>query len=303
LFYLPVLRAYAAEQLFHADKICWNDYLKTGIELIAPWLAQESAANHPTLLKAPEECSRNFFVTSIMRFHILSAITQERASPQLEDYRKLIESSNPEIMMEVVSGCENWVFVLLIKIYLLRDWKKSARLAGLLSLWELTSKANVIKNDLERGISNNARNLEMHKEMHLRTEQTSKYEIFVVTHIFACAVSILLEVIVSGAYPQLPEIKREVERALMFLAYVEDVNLFGALGWPIFVVGCVVEEEKYGHLRQLLSLSQVTTPTDVCGLTDLVESCWKSRKNGHVKDDAFDFHHFQCPNDRKVLVA
>jgi hypothetical protein len=144
-------------------------------------------------------------------------------------------------------------------------------------------------------------NLEQQKDRTLQSGQCH-YDIYVLNHTFACAVSVLLEVIVSGAYPRLPEVKQKAGRALEALADIKDARLLEVIRWPLFVVGCVVEEERHGFFRQLLS-SQMRKSVSLCGLLDLLEECWKSRVAGEVNDDNFDFSHLRVHKSRNVLIV
>ncbi|RYP11138.1 hypothetical protein DL765_007887 [Monosporascus sp. GIB2] len=306
---LACIVSFIFSSYLHSGKIDWNVHLKAGTSLIVPWIAQQQTEANSELHKSPEESSRVFFIGSIIRFDILSAITRDTAPTLSGSYRRLLAPTSPAILLETVSGCQNWVFDILLDVYLLRDWKRSTRAAGLLSLWELTSKANTIKTDLERRITSNLilmnkskQELELRKDEHSKSRQCT-YDICVVTHTFACAVSVLLEVIVSGAYPQLPEIKQKVGRALESFTYIDDPDLLEVLGWPLFVVGCVVEEEQHEFFRQLLSSSHVVRSVSLCGLLELLEKCWKSRESSEVRGDSFDFSHFQTYKSRDVLIA
>lgn len=141
------------------------------------------------------------------------------------------------------------------------------------------------------------------KDRPLQSGAQGQYDICVVNHTFACAVSVLLEVIVSGAYPRLPEVKQKAGRALDALADIKDnARLLEVLGWPLFVVGCVVEEERHGFFRQLLSC-QLRNSVTLCGLLDVLEECWKSRASGEVRDENFDYSHLRIHKSRNVLIV
>lgn len=137
-------------------------------------------------------------------------------------------------------------------------------------------------------------------ELRSQTTQTSPDDVRATTHVFACAVSVLLEVVVSGWYPHMPEIREKVERAVEAFAHVEDSDIVGALGWPLFIVGCVVIEEQYELFRKMLWSSPLVRYSGVGGV---LENCWKMRGNGHVKSDSFDFSLFRPCGAHDVLVA
>ncbi|KAH7308984.1 fungal-specific transcription factor domain-containing protein [Stachybotrys elegans] len=294
--------SFISSSLLHPDNVEWNTHLQMGVALITPWIVQQPAGVGPEAQGSIEDTTRSFFISSIMRFHILSAITQEATPSMAETYQRVLCSESPQMPMDRVSGCENWVFSLLLDVYLLRDWRRRCRAAGMLSLWELTSKANTIKHELESRIERGIKELDARKtnERQGQATQPTRYDICVTTHVFACAVSVLLEVVVSGWYPHLPEIREKVERTVEAFAYIEDSDLVGALGWPLFVVGCVVAEEQYELIRQMLWSSPVVRYSGVGGM---LENCWKMRENGQVKSDSFDFSLFRTCGAHQVLVA
>ncbi|KAI9037694.1 Zn(II)2Cys6 transcription factor [Aspergillus affinis] len=297
-----------SSQFLHAGKIDWNMHLQAGTSIIAPWISQQVETKQG-VPKTPEESSRDFFIGSIVRFDILSAITKDATPGLCDKYRNLLKSGHPIIKLETVCGCQNWVFDLLLDVYLLRDWKKTTRAAGLLSLWELTARANAIKTDLERRITGNLilmnqfkQDLEVRHDDNMQSRY-SKYHICVVTHAFACSVSVLLEVIVSGAYPQMPEIKQKVGRSVESFAYVDDPDLLEVLCWPLFVVGCVTEADQYDFFRRLLSSSQVPRSESLYGIFNHLEKCWKLRECGEVVADNFEFSLFRTSKSGDVLIA
>ncbi|KAI8933693.1 hypothetical protein NX059_009411 [Plenodomus lindquistii] len=300
--------SFISSSLLHGDKVDWTSHLRAGTSLIAPWITQAWPETNSRSHKSPEESSRDFFISSIIRIDILSAINQESAPGLSHNYKELFKSTCQKFYLEAVGGCNNWVFEALLDVYLLRDWKRRMRAAGLLSLWELTSKANTIQVDLEKRMASNMtllskskEDLKQQKDRSLQSGQCH-YDIYVINHTFACAVSMLLEVIVSGAYPRLPEVKHKAGRALEALKNIKDARLLEVIGWPLFVVGCVVEEEWHDFFRQLLS-SQMRNSVSHCGLLDLLEECWKSRVSGEVKDDNFDFSHLRVHKSRNVLIV
>ncbi|EUC49778.1 hypothetical protein COCMIDRAFT_1410 [Bipolaris oryzae ATCC 44560] len=302
-----------SSSLLHSGKVDWTSHLRTGTSLIAPWIAQTRNNTNPESPRSPEELSRDFFISSIIRIDILSAINQDSAPGLSHNYKQWFTSTRQQFSLETVCGCSNWIFEVLLDVYLLRDWKKKTRAAGLLSLWELTSKANTIQVDLEKKMASNMillgkskedfeQQRQQDKDRPLQSGAQSQYDICVVNHTFACAVSVLLEVIVSGAHPRLPEVKQKAGRALDALTDIkDDPRLLELLAWPLFVVGCVVEEERHDFFRQLLSC-QLRNSVSLSGLLDLLEGCWKSRASGEVKDEDFDYSHLRIYKSRNVLI-
>ncbi|KAM7200773.1 Fungal specific transcription factor domain containing protein [Rhypophila sp. PSN 637] len=274
--------------MLHPTQIDWNAHLKAGTSLITPWVQHRTVLDKEQHMpESTEESARIFFTACIIRFDILSCLTNDSSPALAESYKTLLSNTNGQgsdiINLEPVSGCQNWVFALLLQVYHLRDWKRSTRAAGLLSLWELTSKANRIQTELERNISRNqeiinklllpkheddaARNgiftlaidLDMNMDLddNEHKDPNTNIDIHLITQAFATALSVLLEVIVSGAYPQLPEIKHKVGRAIDAFHKVAQQSsaelIESALCWPLFVVAAVVEEDSV-HQAQIRNL-------------------------------------------------
>ncbi|KAI0202483.1 fungal-specific transcription factor domain-containing protein [Astrocystis sublimbata] len=300
---LACIASILSSSFFRPDKVDWDSYIKMGISQVMQWVAQQLSGGDQQTLKPPEDPAQHFFISFFIRFDILASVTREASPSLIDSYRQLLNSDSSQIALERVCGCANWVFKHLLSVYQLRDWKKRTREAGLLSLWELTSKADAIKKDLEEEMAKNFKTLEALKNEQAHNQQRSKHEICVITHAFACAVSTMLEVVVSGAYPRLPEIKQKVERTIDSFRGVEDPELLGALRWPIFIVGCVIEVEQYGMIRQLASSPPVARSAGVGGLLNLLESCWRAIESGEIRADMFDFSCLGSQGTQDILIA
>ncbi|RFU35074.1 hypothetical protein B7463_g1279, partial [Scytalidium lignicola] len=297
----PTLAINDIEDAIFCNKIDWLVHLQAGTSIVDAWMDQNSGcfscqpAGEQEDPESVKECPKVFLIGLIIRFDILSSLTRDSAPALSDKYRYVLKPVGHGIRLETILGCCDWVFSILLDVYALRDWKKTAKAAGLLSLWELTSKASTIKSNLERNIALNFQRMSKLKQDLKNSKdenaqhQDSEYSISTMTHIFACSVSVLLEVIVSGAHPQLPEIKKEVGRALESYAYIDDLKLLHALCWPLFVVGCVAEPENYDIFRTLLSSPNITRIETFCELLQLLEKCWETSADIGTVEDDFDF--------------
>jgi len=207
-------------------------------------------------------------------------------------------------------GCRNWLLRTLLNVYSLRDWKENTKAVGTLSLWELMVKAQEIKQSLESDIAFNLEeiNKDVQKLGDDRDERGklrhSHYDILVVTHIFACAVSILLEVVVSGALPKLPEIKHEMDRAIESYAYINNPDLLYVLRWPLYVTGCLAGLEQQDFFRSLLLSPNLVRIGTFRESLELLEECWQiSTEVGHneAEDEMTKVHKFLTWGD--ILIA
>ncbi|KAH8803616.1 fungal-specific transcription factor domain-containing protein [Xylogone sp. PMI_703] len=300
--------------LYGSSKVDWPVHLEAGTSIVSSWIDHNFEStisktrckqNSPESI---EESIRSILICSIIRFDIFSCLTRDSAPSLIESYRRVFRRADSVICMQSALGCHNWVFSIILDIYALRDWKKLAISAGVLSMWELTSKARTIKRELENNISLNFDRLENIR--HLSNEEddfarlgTREYEDSVVTHIFACAASVLVEVIVSGSNPQLPEIKRAVDRALESYVYISDVELLHVLRWPLFVVGCVAEPEHYDIFRTLLSLSSVTKIPIFRDTLEYLEKNWEMTTGGRFTREGHSFSQDRPYMSCNLLIA
>ncbi|KAF7503256.1 hypothetical protein GJ744_004047 [Endocarpon pusillum] len=280
--------------LLHAERTGWRSHLQASSCTITTWIDSLLSKNQSTTM-APEDKSRIFFLASMIRFDILSVLTRGVAPTSSDRYKNVLAGSDPLIDLQPVAGSENWVFIVLLDVFALRDWKRARQLTGLLSLWDLTSRAQKINEHLDRGIATNLERMEkLVQKPKLDLEEGSpllQYEsnILVVTHIFACAVSVLLEVVVSGARLQLPDVRRKVDRAIESFALIDDPKLLHVLGWSFFVVGCLTEVEQHDLFRNLMSSSTSNGSASLENILEAMKTCWALRDNGDFGADDFDF--------------
>lgn len=270
----------------------WHFHLQAGISIVTSWLDHQDQhfISHGSCRANTEkesdvntiESAKVFFVGCIIRFDILSSLTRNSVPVLSGRYQQLFQASSYGIPLQASLQCRNWLFSILLDIYSLREWKDITEAAGVLSLRELISKAFLIKQTLERGISLNKEEIMSAKKdvesscksTSTRTRQ-SNHDLLVVTHIFACSVSIFLEVVLSGALPKLPEIQHEVSRAIESYAYINNSDLLNELHWPLCVAGCVAEPHQYDFFRSLLSSSNVVRIGAFRESLERLEECWR----------------------------
>lgn len=280
--------------LLHVERTGWRSLLQASSYTITTGIDSLLSKNQSTTM-APEDTSRTFFMASVIRFDILSMLTGGAATTMSDRYKNALTGVDPLIDLRPVAGSENWVFIVLLDVFTLRDWKRARQMTGLLSLWELTSEAHKINEDLDRGIATNLKRMgKLAQKLELDLEEGSQSlqnesNILVVSHIFACAVSVLLEVVVSGARPQLPDVRRKVDRAIESFALIEDPRLLHVLGWSFFVVGCLTEGEQHDFFRNLMSSSTSNGSASLGKILEALKTFWKLRDKGDIGEDDFDF--------------
>ena len=297
--------------------IDWQLYLQAGTSIVSVWVEQmlgpctsHESGTQCTDEKSKIEPTRVFLIGSMIRFDILSSLTRSSKPVLSEQYQRLLQIPCCGISVEAVLGCQNWVMRTVLKVYSLRDWKEEARTVGTLSMWELMWKAQEIKQSLEVEISLNLEKMNKYKQEPSNDKGENKeyrhslYDVLVVTHIFACAVSILLEVVVSGAWPKLPEIKHEVSRAIESYAYINNPDLLHVLRWPLYVAGCLATPEQQEFFRSILSSPNVTRIGIFQESLELIEECWQMSRDvgsSNAGPENSPVHRFLTRDD--ILIA
>ncbi|KAF7945327.1 hypothetical protein EAE96_010102 [Botrytis aclada] len=250
----------------------WCLHLQAGISIVTSWIDNQdqhyafgsSYAEEPDAESSTIKSAKAFLVGCIIRFDLLSSLTRNSVPALNTRYQQFLHASSHNSPLQAALQCRSWLFSILLDVYSLREWKERQEVKGLLSLRELVSKAFPIKKTLERGISLNMeeinnfkQNLESIEQSTNTKPQQPSYNILVVTHIFACSVSIFLEVVLSGALPKLPEIQHEVHRAIESYAYINDPDFLNVLRWPLCVAASVAEPDQYDLFRGLLTSPNV----------------------------------------------
>ncbi|TAQ88645.1 hypothetical protein B7494_g3022 [Chlorociboria aeruginascens] len=131
------------------------------------------------------------------------------------------------------------------------DWRihldaALAEAAGSLSLWELTERATSIRRILEKAREESSsqpsicsdHRLESSLNSGSSTTADTPSETNVITTTFAQATLILLDILVSGAYPGLKEIDDKVTSIRHILQELPSPTLLQFLAWPICIAGC-----------------------------------------------------------------
>lgn len=100
-----------------------------------------------------------------------------------------------------------------------------------------------------------------------------------ITEAFALLALTYLHVVVSGAHPELPEIKDSVGRAVGALGGLYDQKLLERAVWPVCVTGCMVSEDKQNVFLRIVgeegdSKGIVTTLPKAF---EIIKQCWKER--------------------------
>ncbi len=237
--------------------------------------AEDSVArNFPIeMLSEGEKLAFQFFLTQYTYCFINAAASLGLTSHSAESIRRTraIFHSGQSKLKDML-GCEDWVLITMLDIAALKDWKQQMQNRGTLSLRELTRRADVIESRLTDGLA-----ALVLRRCAARSRDEEQQDMITTT--FATGSLVFIHVVVSGFYPNLPEIRQAVLQALEALEYMRQHSVINIPSWPYCVSGCLALESQYSRFRAL-------SPSPKAGAHPLVltkwtleilEQCWKVR--------------------------
>jgi len=215
---------------------------------------------------------------SLISFDII-ACASTRSQPCLKlDHKRILDIFS--IDLGSLFGCANQVMILILEIALLDNWKKEAEKNRQLSMVELVKRGAKIEERLQQEI----KDLESVESLGLSSEGNSGNTLSAsrneITNIFTLSALTYLNVVISGAQPELPEIVKSVSKTIAAFRCLSEPRLLRNLVWPLCVSGCLALKEHQSFFRNLVSKADVSHATlGTCAQAfKIVEQCWEMRE-------------------------
>lgn len=214
------------------------------------------------------------------------ACASTRSTPFLEiDHLQAL--SQLGITMERMMGCKNPVMALIFEITELDKWKAESQATHKLSIVELAKRGLQIEQRLRQELADLNSTQSSQPSNHPSMIKSTVSHIMA-TKAYALAAIIYLHVVISGPYPELPEIASPVSDAIsLFRSTRDNPKLLLNLIWPLCVTGCMATESHQDFFRHLAaSFAQKTvggdtslSPTGTFSeAMKIIEQCWHTRK-------------------------
>lgn len=170
---------------------------------------------------------------------------------------------------------------LILEISLLDNWKKEAQNANRLSFVDLVKRADGIQGRLRQelaAIETKTQSWAGGGESSPATSATHSE----ISKLFILSAITYLHVVISGPYPEVPEIAESVLGTVNAFKSLKDPRLLRNLVWPFCVSGCLALDKHYDFFRGLVSRAGITHhTTGVCfEALQIMEECWKARFTG-----------------------
>jgi hypothetical protein len=216
-----------------------------------------------------DEIACDFLVSVFVWFDILASAST-RSKPFLEDNVQYLGN----IELDKVMGCESSVMILISKISQLEEWKREMQRAGRLSIVELSSRGSDIGMLLNHQLATQT----ILPTTLVFGNSPGKY-VSTITRIFAYAALTYLHTVVSGPYPELPEIKASVSMTIAALSNLPEPKLLKNLAWPFCMSGCMASRDQDSLFRSLMAGMSIDghCPGNYWKAFEVMQECWRLR--------------------------
>jgi hypothetical protein len=228
-----------------------------------------------------EDTAMRFLLGAFIWLDILScASTGSKPFLNLE-HGFMLESGG--IHLEELMGCENWAMIIILDISRLDNWKRESERSHKLSIAELAKRGAQIEERLkDKSVEIPVQETTPMRILPRNTLRFLRSSTTEITNIFALSALTYLHIVISGAYPELPEVGESVANTISAFKALTDPKLLRNLIWPFCVAGCLASEEQQSAFYDLISAAEIDEQTvGTCREAfKIVEECWRIRKKG-----------------------
>lgn len=245
------------------------------------------------------------FLLGFLVYIDIISCASTRSSPILSLDHELILTRG-KIDLHTLIGCDNWAMVFIFEISRLDKWQEEENKARKLSLLELTNRGREIEGRLKRrladgdnilscsGMRGDVDDSYVSRASTTTPRTTTSSPTALPDHtcrpgrrsttwILALSAMTYLHVVISGAYPEIPEIKDSVSKTIDALQNLPDPKLLRYVTWSFCVSGCLAVDGQQHIIRELASSPHIGQS----GLEafEIVKECWHLRKTGRFDCD------------------
>ena len=220
-----------------------------------------------------------FFAGCFVWFDVISAASMGTKHLTEDEDERLLDTNVVDLGSLV--GCENWIVLTILKITALHHWKQERERDGKLSLSELVRRSEPLERRLKQSLTRMP-NLAYPSTM--TTDPSANHgnsQKDIISKIFVGSTLSYLHFVVSGAHPELVEIRESVTVTIEALKRLPHPWLLRSLAWPFCITGCFALPEERDLLRNMVSAAGVSGPTggSLGKALEVVEKCWKIRES------------------------
>ncbi|KAH7925834.1 hypothetical protein BV22DRAFT_1088286, partial [Leucogyrophana mollusca] len=275
--------------LFSGGKGQWYTFLDVACNFSLQMLFDPRYTGPSDALLRCSESAR-FIIKTSMWFDVLASATLVRCPHFMGVFREIFTERPatidgvpidplPELSMMSVMGCENHIVLALARTAELAFWKEEKKKAGSLSVPQLVQRGFEIEEILQQPSTfyRDGAEQEMLRRRHLTSE------------VFRASARVYLHTVISGDYPQCPEIAEGVRDTVACLHKVPTGQLSRSVVrsavFSICICGCLTDVQEYriyllGRLQE-----QLKEPAGNCSqVMHLMREVWSKRASGQPVD-------------------
>jgi len=215
-----------------------------------------------------------FFAGCFVWFDVMSAASMGTKHLIQDEDERLLDTNIVDLGSLV--GCDNWIVTTILKITALHHWKQERERDGKLSLTELVRRSDPLERRLKHSLAK-VSGLVYPSTMTADPSATqSNSQKDVITKIFVGSTLSYLHFVVSGAYPELAEMRESVITTIDGLKKLPHPWLLRSLAWCFCITGCLALPDERDLLRNMVSAAGVNGPTggSLGKALEVVEQCW-----------------------------
>ncbi|KAF2443239.1 hypothetical protein P171DRAFT_496605 [Karstenula rhodostoma CBS 690.94] len=217
----------------------------------------------------------SFILGFLVYIDIISCIST-RSRPILTLDHKLILTTGG-IELPILIGCDNWAMVFMFEILCLDKWQEEENKARKMSLMELTNRGREIEGRLKARLADYRDGLSSYSRMRGDVDNIR------VTRVLALSAMTYLHVVISGAYPEIPEIRDSVSKTIDALKSLPDPKLLRHVTWSLCISGCLAVDGQQQNFRDLASSPHISQSS--LEAFKIVEECWHLRETSRCDCD------------------
>ncbi|EMR81243.1 putative c6 transcription protein [Botrytis cinerea BcDW1] len=268
-------------ELFNGGESNWQVHLRAASELIlvlhevsngripgpetllsSSQCFNTSRAGSPASIMSESLVSRDsaaldFFTGAIIWMDALACVSTGSHPWLSEFHNRLLSAKKPgssksdhKIQLASIMGCENWVMIMISEIAWLGTWRRKHQSDSSIDFaQQLIYTEQNIRNRLESKNSETLKELHALRSIHrgtppfYSTELYNKHSVLLLSHIFACASLIYLQMVISdNLRPE--DIDMMLHNTINAMRMIPNPQMFRGLVWPLCVAGCLASSKQ-----------------------------------------------------------
>ncbi|TGO40574.1 hypothetical protein BHYA_0035g00480 [Botrytis hyacinthi] len=252
-------------------------------------------------LVSRDSAALDFFTGAIIWMDALACVSTGSHPWLSEFHNRLLSAKRPgssksdhKIQLASIMGCENWVMIMISEIAWLGTWRRKHESDSTIDFkQQLIFTEQNIRGRLESKNSKTLEELHALRSIHRGTppfyvtELYNKHTILLITHIFACASLIYLQMVITDNL--LPEdVDMMLHNTINAMRMIPNPQMFRGLVWPLSVAGCLASSKQDQEFFRETSRGAVTDSRSFGNSSSafkILEKSWElQRREGRLID-------------------